>query len=288
MIYPISFCIPECKIIKEICLKERVVATIIPGNLETYIYKFEKDYYEGYAKSVFGITKCKAGWDCMRHYEILANGCIPWFENLKDCPPQRMTHFPKEIILECMKSGNIRTAEEMYGISQKLLEYTRKHLTTKAMASYVLRTSNNTHAKSVLYLSNDTFPDYLRELLLHGFKELFGSECHDFPRIDFLYKDYPENKIDKMYGKGITYTRLLDPEQHNYSKNTTLIQDIKNHVYDCIVYGSVHRGTPYLDEVNKAYKENEIIFLCGEDIHDCMYKYNCGNHTKYSLFIREL
>jgi hypothetical protein len=289
MIYPISFCIPECKIIKEVCVKDRGVAFIIPGKLETYIYKTEKDYYEGYAKSVFGVTTCKSGWDCMRHYEILANGCIPWFENLEDCPPQTMTHFPKEIILECMKLGKEQTAEQTREISQKLLEYTRTHLTTKAMASYVLKTSGNENAKSVLYISQDTYSDYLRDLLLHGFKELFGSKSHDSPRIDFLYTDYPEEKLSTLWGKGMSYSRLLDPVQHNSSKNTTLIQDIENHVYDCIVYGSVHRGMPYWNKVKKAYKANEIILLCGEDIHDyCNYKDFFGNDKDYSLFIREL
>jgi len=289
MIYPISFCIPECKIIKEVCVKDRAVAFIIPGKAETYIYKTEKDYYEGYANSVFGITTCKAGWDCMRHYEILANGCIPWFENLEECPPQTMTHFPKEIIVECMKLGKEQTAEQTREISQKLLEYTRTHLTTKAMASYVLKTSGNENAKSVLYISQDTYSDYLRDLLLHGFKELFGSKCHDSPRIDFLYTDYPEEKLSTLWGKGMSYSRLLDPVQHNFSKNTTLIQDIENHVYDCIVYGSVHRGMPYWNKVNKAYKANEIILLCGEDIHDyCKYKDFFGNDKDYSLFIREL
>jgi hypothetical protein len=36
----------------------------------------------------------------MRHYEILANGCIPWFVGLQDVPSNRLTHFPKELVLE--------------------------------------------------------------------------------------------------------------------------------------------------------------------------------------------
>jgi len=288
MIYPIGFCIPECKIIKDIGVKELAMAIIIPGDPKTYIYNSEKEYYEGYAKSVFGTTKQKAGWDCMRHYEILANGCIPWFEDLAACPPQTMTHFPKQLVLDAMASVNELTLDHVRIISNNLLDYTRNHLTTKAMASYVLKTSGNQGARSILYISENIFPDYLREVMLHGFKELLGSRCHDSPRIPFLYTDYPESEVSKLYGKGMSYTRLLDPKEHDSSKDSTLIQDIENHVYDCIIYGSVHRGIPYWNKVNKSYKPKEIIFLCGEDENNCNCKRTIENSEGYTLFKREL
>jgi hypothetical protein len=261
------------------------MAHIIPGDTTTYIYDNEKDYYEGYATSLFGKTKCKAGWDCMRHYEILANGCIPWFENLENCPPNTLTHLPKELIIDTMKNFQNLGAEKLLKISKNLLDYTRKHLTTKAMASYVLEISGNQNAKKILYLSNEVFPDYLRELLLIGFKDLLGSECHDSPHIPFLYSDYPQEEASKLYGKGISYTRTLSPELHDSSKSATIIQDIENHVYDCVVYGSIHRGMPLFNHVTKYYKHKEIILLCGEDLHDCEFKRKLGD---YSLFIREL
>ena len=43
----------------------------------------------------------------MRHYEILACGCIPIFENLENCPEKTMFNFPKEIIKETNK-GKIK------------------------------------------------------------------------------------------------------------------------------------------------------------------------------------
>ncbi len=52
-------------------------------------YKFseEKDYYDDMACSLFGITMKKGGWDCMRHYELLAAGALVMFKNLDDKPP---------------------------------------------------------------------------------------------------------------------------------------------------------------------------------------------------------
>jgi hypothetical protein len=47
-------------------------------------YNTEEEYYNEYKKSYFAITTKKCGWDCMRHYEILANGCIPYFLNIEN------------------------------------------------------------------------------------------------------------------------------------------------------------------------------------------------------------
>lgn len=83
--YPITFSIPESKIInKENCLKKtRFIAPLIPGDNTTYIYNTEKDYYESYQSSYYAITTKKGGWDCLRHYEILANNCIPYFVDIE-------------------------------------------------------------------------------------------------------------------------------------------------------------------------------------------------------------
>jgi hypothetical protein len=47
-------------------------------------YKFteEKAYYDDLAKSFFGMTMKKGGWDCMRHYELLAAGTVVMFKRL--------------------------------------------------------------------------------------------------------------------------------------------------------------------------------------------------------------
>ena len=75
----ITFAIPESQLITVNTEKTKLFGTIIPGNTETYIFNNEKEYYSDYASSYYGLTHKKAGWDCMRHYEILANKCIPYF-----------------------------------------------------------------------------------------------------------------------------------------------------------------------------------------------------------------
>lgn len=88
MLHPITFSIPKDKIVLSIPLKTKNCSDLIPGKIETYIYQNEEDYYKEYQSSLFAITTKKGGWDCLRHYEIMANGCIPYFPNIEQCPPR--------------------------------------------------------------------------------------------------------------------------------------------------------------------------------------------------------
>lgn len=278
MIFPIGFSIPECKIVKDIPPKLKNMATIIPGELSTYIFNSEEEYNHDYQISKFAITKLKAGWDCFRHYEILANGCIPIFENIEKCPKTTMTFFPKNLIK--------LAKDDPDNYSKELLEYTKKYLTTKSMANYILQESGNSNAKNILFLSGNLNPDYLRCLTLHGFKELMGKDCHDYPCVSHIYSDFPESC--PLYGNGFNYSRLLDKKTTRKDElDKTVEEDIRNKKYDCIIYGSAHRGLPYLDLVNQTYDPSNIIFLCGEDLHSGCFLFNLSEKG-YPVFIREL
>lgn len=98
-VFPISFAIPTQKVNLN-KTKTKEVAFIDPRNRSTYIYKNEKDYYKDYQDSCLAVTMKKAGWDCMRHYEILANGCLPVFLGIEHCPAQTMVSFPKGLCAE--------------------------------------------------------------------------------------------------------------------------------------------------------------------------------------------
>jgi len=128
-------------------------------------------------------------------------------------------------------------------------------------------------------------PDYLRCVTLHGFKEIFGEKCHDYPKINHIYKSEPNN-YKTLYGKGITYSNLLEHSFHNNELDKTIEDDILNHKYDIIIYGSYHRGMPYYNLIRSSYKPDEVILLCGEDLHNCNYSHYAkeGHH----IFVREL
>lgn len=285
--FHIQFSIPETKIVKEIPQKDRDFATIIPGQQKTYIYTDEAIYYHDYQRSYFAVTKEKGGWDCMRHYEILANGCIPYFLNIDKCPPDTMYFLPKDLIKEAMHLEGVSylkidhskfNKQKYYEILEKLLDYTRKYLTTRSMAQYILDTAGYSGKGTVLYLSDQPIPDYLRCVTLIGLKEILGPKVIDIPKVEHVYKSYMGD-ITRLYGKGFSYTRILDDILIN---RNNIEQRIKNKEFEIIIYGSIHRGRRYDDLVHQVYPPEKIFYLCGEDNHPCEYAYQLPN-----LFLRE-
>lgn len=283
---PIQFSIPEVKIVKTIPDKSFDFATIIPGRLETYIYNEEASYYSGYQKAYYAVTTKKAGWDCMRHYEILANGSIPYFIDIEKSPEKTMFRLPKKLIKEGMNlpgvsylkiDHSIFDKKRYFEILAELLEYTRKNLTTKSMANYFLEKIGHSGKGKILFLSGDVSPDYLRCLTLIGLKEILGTKVVDYPKIEHIYKSYAGD-LKTLYGKGISYTKIIDDESIDRSD---IEQRIKNKEFEFIVYGSVHRGTPYYDLVRATYPDEKIIYLDGEDFG------KAGTKDLPNLFLRE-
>jgi hypothetical protein len=80
----------------------------------------------------------KAGWDCMRHYEILANNCIPYFIDLENCPKYTLTNLPKEMLIEARELANNFEEQKYFSILNELFEYTKNNLTTKHLAKHIL------------------------------------------------------------------------------------------------------------------------------------------------------
>lgn len=289
-IHPIQFGISEEKIVKEIPKKDLDFAEITPGPglSRNYIYDNEADYYKGYQRAYYGITRKRAGWDCMRHYEILANGCIPYFIDLDKCDPNVMVFLPKELILEAMRLPGVSEGKidhtlfdekRYFALLEKILDHTRKHLTTKAMANYVLTTSGYSGEGKILFLSNDINPDYMRCCLLEGLKQNLGTRVVDVPKIPHIYKSYTGD-IKRLYGRGFSYSKLLDDLPVD---RENIEQRIKDKEFDLIIYGSVHRGLRHLELVQSVYPQDKIIYICGEDEHVCEYAPHCKN-----FFLREI
>lgn len=184
-----------------------------------------------------------------------------------------MTHFPKALVSEAMQSKS----PESY--IPQLLNYTRTHLTCRAMAQYVFDTVGCPTPKRVLFLGTDPRPDYLRCLTLIGMKQILGANCVDSVHVPHIYEDYPTPT--DLYGRGFTYTRILPV----FAKSPLVhIDELRNHAFDLVVYGSVHRGLPHWDIVTSVYKPSEIVLMCGEDI--CV---NCPSraHPEMQAFVRE-
>ena len=177
-VYPINFAIPKEKIVHTINPKPlNILAPLIPGKYSTYIYENEQDYYQSYQNSVFALTCKKMGWDSLMHYEILMNGCIPLFLNIDKCPEKTLTNFPKKLLSEVFiqyswilnqffptniykmkflsiekfflyflnlfkkkydSTALINSYPELFEIRKKMIDYTKKNLTTEKIASNMI------------------------------------------------------------------------------------------------------------------------------------------------------
>lgn len=94
-VHTISFSIPEEKISTEKLQKTKdfvrhivdsEVASNIPNSSVTHVFEEEKEYYLDLQTSKYGITTKRAGWDCIRHYEMAANGTVLLFKNFSEKP----------------------------------------------------------------------------------------------------------------------------------------------------------------------------------------------------------
>lgn len=64
----------------------------VAGASAGYAFDSEEAYYADLRGARFGITTQRAGWDCLRHYEIAANGAVPCFRRLADKPSRCAPH----------------------------------------------------------------------------------------------------------------------------------------------------------------------------------------------------
>ncbi|HXA53591.1 MAG TPA: hypothetical protein VNV37_01830 [Solirubrobacteraceae bacterium] len=97
----IAFSFPDEKIVgKPPAAKQRLLASHVVdpevarrlGVSTAYAFEDEAAYYADLRSARFGITTKRAGWDCLRHYEQAANGCVPCFRDLDRKPPRCAPH----------------------------------------------------------------------------------------------------------------------------------------------------------------------------------------------------
>ena len=301
-VYSIQFCIDETKFrpLQSAKTKKKAFSSFIPGTVKNRNYQYDKeeDYYNEYNQSYYAITLKKAGWDCMRHLEIIAAGAIPYFEDLENCPDNIIQFLPKDSIIQAMNlPGVSKGSIDMKKFSTQRYEALRKEIyddtlfnvSGRALANYVLTKVDGKWPKrmpKILFISGDKYTDYQRCLLLTGFKRLLGDHrVIDYPKIDHIYKSYTED-VSKLYGRGFSYTKILENDPNLNRDDEYIKKQIYLHDFDLVIFGSIHRGLPLHEQVLQYYKEEEIIYICGEDEHDigdCV----CTIPMKSHLFIRE-
>jgi hypothetical protein len=236
-VHPITFAIPEENIVTTVPPKLKPFGRVIPGVQSTYYHLYnESDYFADMKKSLFVLTYKKGGWDCLRHYEILAAGSLPLFPDIGESPSHALVLHPKKLYQLFLKQPGLdltghRTGRmtikfdrmemnlpdldrELYTATvMAMLQYTRNIFSTKSMAKYVLDTMYE-HSqgkiqtklpRKIFYLTHQDHDmdkgDYMTDFLLHGLITLLGEQpiVTDFPSRNCLYKTTNEfNETDYL------------------------------------------------------------------------------------------
>lgn len=132
-VQPISFCIPKEKITdgitphqktslfqNHIVDKDIMDSPLFRANSHTstgYLFNTEQEYYRNLQQARFGITTKRGGWDCLRHYEIAANGAVQCFryhsQKPRTCAPHGLHHGVN--MIEYDNANDL--AEKIHGLS---------------------------------------------------------------------------------------------------------------------------------------------------------------------------
>jgi hypothetical protein len=307
---PFPYAVPDEYVVTKVPEKTRVFADHDPSFGGKATYKFgadqQSEYYKHYQDSRFAVTRKKGGWDCLRHYEILMNGCIPVFEGLEYCPPKTMYFFPKELVMRACREllPWDPAKEDLYNLYvERLLAHCRQHCTVSAMTRWFFSNmpalSKNPKNPKILLLTCARGENYTRELFSVGLRRVLGADFVDYPKNEVLYKSCD---LSTKYGNGFTYGGLLDDEI--LIDRSNIEERIKCHDFDYVIYGPIghdegamgwYPHMPFITEVQRTYKPSEIVFLYGGDgMQDIQTPEN--NYTRHLIsnekiakcFVREL
>lgn len=164
-IYPTGFGIPESRILPiDLSQKDQLHQKTAPdhsvfkqisdlgGGFSHHKFTDENEYYYDLARSWFGLSCKKGGWDTLRHYEIIAAGTLLLFRDYsikpEYCAPQGLPtiSYDSEIELKEIMSSLLisnKPTEEYMLLLEAQRNWLINHGTTKARAQYILKIIKN-------------------------------------------------------------------------------------------------------------------------------------------------
>jgi hypothetical protein len=117
------------------------------GGFSHHKFTKETDYYDDINRSWFGLTCKKGGWDCLRHYEIIAGGALLLFRDYDKkhplCSPQHLPCFSyssKEELYTLMNKLviNHKPTQEYIDMILKQRDWLLSHGSTIARATHII------------------------------------------------------------------------------------------------------------------------------------------------------
>ena len=218
---------------------------VVPGR--AYGFQREADYMAEYASSFYAVTYRKAGWDCLRHLEILAAGALPYFVDLDLAPELTLHTFPKALVLRAMQLPGVPSqaavrhaikhglpirlnrstfdAGAYHRLRRSVLAHFESRMLTRSLPAQALIVPGapSSHRLPRIYMSSarSNGTDYLRDMMLIGLLEQPGRfVVHTNFDASHLFDDYPPAAAAALYGRGFTYTRALSAARRTQLEHT--------------------------------------------------------------------
>lgn len=251
----------------------------------------------------------------MRHIEIMASGCVPYFIDLERIPKHTMQFYPKDHFLRAKNIEGVAhngpfldpnsfsvdiekiNFAEYYDVANQILEHSRRHLTTRAMAEYVLKTVKHPSPRKAL-MATSCVDDYLQDSMLHGLKTVLGTKLVDFvPAAEALAKEghcvldvskneasLPEYRLNMYmdswvaeseenfrsrqgYGKGFTLWNRLSKSVLGGDRDTVL-DDVRANRYDVVFLSYRMFGgsqDSFLELIQEHVPREKVVIFVGGD-----------------------
>lgn len=237
-----------------------------------------------YSRSFFAETEASSSsWDNVRYYDAIAAGCVPFIAALDTCPDTVLTTLPRALILEAMRLDGVRAGtidfdvfprERYYTLRDAIWQHATLNCTTYALGEQLLNTVAphvKTGSQKVLFLGSDARPDCMRCGALAGLMAVLGpTNVVDHVHVPHIYTSYPVCNPHMLRYGAASYVSIVpvtvEEEALKAAERSAEVieRNIAARAYALVVYGSVHRGLPFLDAVTKHYAPSEVIALCGE------------------------
>lgn len=222
-----------------------------------------------YRQYRFALTHQKAGWDCFRHLEIMYSGSVPFMPDADQIPEFTMVHYPKRMFREVARHLVQSRGSVSPGAQEDLRKYFNDHLTSCAMADYLVGVAPNFGEGRVLFIDEaaPAAPDYLSVLTAIGLKQLLGKRVSVAFPMNYLYEDWG-GEGQSLYGRGFGYTRTLSASLKNPNEvrgQALALSRTDLEQFDSVVIGSITRNWRLAMELLQVFRAEKTVWIHGED-----------------------
>ena len=181
-------------------------------------------------------------------------------------PAFSMVHYPKQAMAHTVRKVSEFGSPPADRTRAAFRSWLNQHLTSRAMATYLLSRANLSEDSRVLFVDEQLprMADYLSVLTYIGLKQLLGTRCEALFPIDYVFQDSQRDE-STLYGRGFGYSKILpehlrtDREQ-GISTTPTLMDS-----YDAIIIGSISRNHGIARSLLNDVPRHCTIWIHGED-----------------------